>query len=122
MRKNLNRLAICLGAVVLVAIIGVNAIAYRHAYAMMHFTHGVSRTLEPEKLSLAQKLTVLACGVTIPRPESKIPANVLGPITRSFRIDCAEGIKLGAWYCPATNRDTLVILFHGYSGEKSGTV
>ncbi|HWI57265.1 MAG TPA: alpha/beta fold hydrolase, partial [Bacillota bacterium] len=42
--------------------------------------------------------------------------------TRSLRLDDPTGIKLGGWYCPGPIHSPLVILFHGYGSEKSGTL
>jgi uncharacterized protein len=107
---------------VMVGSIALNLLAYRHAYAMMHFTAGKLRTNEPEKLTLGQKAKVLLCGVTIPRPQTSASPTDLGPATSSIRLDCTNGIKLGAWYCAGRSDKPLVILFHGYSSEKSGTL
>jgi len=89
---------------------------------MMHFTAGNPRTHEPEKLTIAQKLKVLLCGVNIPRPQTSASPGDLGPATSSLQLDCTNGIKLGAWYYPGPSEKPLVILFHGYSSEKSGTL
>jgi uncharacterized protein len=102
--------------------ISLNLLTYRHAYAMMHFTAGKRRTNEPEKLTLGQKTKVLLCGVNLPRPQTSASPTNLGPATSSLRLDCTNGIKLGAWYCAGRTDKPLVILFHGYSGEKSGTL
>ena len=108
--------------VVAAATVGLNMLAYRHAYAMMHFTSGNARTHDPEKLTLGQKVKALFCGVNIPRPQTRASPLDLGPDTRSLRLDGANGITLGAWYCPGPVLSPLVILFHGYTGEKSGTL
>jgi hypothetical protein len=89
---------------------------------MMHFTAGSARTQKPEALTLGQKVKVLFCGVEIPRPRTKALPMDLGPATRSLELDCTNGIKLGAWYSPGPSQNPLVILFHGYTGEKSGTL
>ena len=112
-------------ACVIVLVVGfilLNAVAYRHAYAMLHFTAGQQRTPQPEKLSLARKVKVLFCGVVIPRPQTTASMLELGPQAKSLRLDCTNGISLGAWYCPGSNQNSQVILFHGYSSEKSGTL
>jgi pimeloyl-ACP methyl ester carboxylesterase len=97
-----------------------NILACRHAYAMMHFETGKPRTGLPETLSLSQKIGVLLLGVSIPRPHTDLPVSALGPAARSFKFCTDRGVKLGAWYCPALPKSPLVILFHGYAGEKSG--
>jgi pimeloyl-ACP methyl ester carboxylesterase len=107
-------------AVVLVGgFVLLNLLAYRHAHAMMHFTDGNARTREPGELSFAQKLKVLLVGVNIPKPRSSASPADLAPGTQSLRIECANGVTLGAWYCGGQVTNALVILFHGYSGEKS---
>jgi alpha-beta hydrolase superfamily lysophospholipase len=108
--------------VVVAGSIAINILAYRHAYAMMHFTAGNPRTQEPEKLTLGQKVKVLLRGVNIPRPQTRASPLDLGPATRSLRLDDTNGITLGAWYCPGPAQSPLVILFHGYTSEKSGTL
>ncbi len=99
-----------------------NVLAYRHAYAMMHFTSGQPRTGLPETLGFAKKIGVLLWGVNIPRPHTDLAATALGTAAKSLQIKEDGGIKLGAWYCPGPTRSPLVILFHGYGGEKSGTL
>src|ERR1035438_9157490 len=64
-----------------------NILAYRHAYAMTHFTAGKPRTQEPEKLTTGQKVKVLLRGVNIPRPQTRASPTDLGPATRSLRLD-----------------------------------
>jgi hypothetical protein len=102
-------------------IIGVNVLAYQQVYAMTHFTDGTTRTGDPEKLSLSQKIGVLFCGVKIARPRTKLPPTCIAPECKSLTLPGTNGIRLGAWYCPGPPGGPLVILFHGYIGEKSGT-
>jgi len=116
-----RRLRILL-AVALGGFVALNALAYRHAYAMLHFTSGSTRTDKPEHLSLGQKIKVLFLGVELPRPRSDMPPSVVGPACRSLTFPGTNGIRLGAWYFPAPASNPLVILFHGYAGEKTGMV
>jgi alpha-beta hydrolase superfamily lysophospholipase len=103
-------------------IIALNVLAYRHAYAMLHFTAAKERTAQPENLTIRQKLGVLLHGVSLPRPQTKVPPSALGAGAQSLALDSAHGIKLGAWYCAGPAQRPLVILFHSYGGEKSGTL
>ena len=121
-KKKFKRWVVVLVVVVVAGGIVLNFLAYRHAYAMTHFTAGNPRTQEPEKLTLGQKVKVLFRGVNIPRPQTRASPIDLGPSTKSLRLDGTNGITLGAWYCPGPSQSPLVILFHGYTGEKSGTL
>lgn len=105
---------------VAIGVIALNLIAYRHAYAMLHFTSGGAKTDKAEKLTLGQKIKVLLNGVNLPRPHTDLSPSALGLATRAVTIPCVGGIKLGAWFCPCDASNSLVILFHGYGAEKSG--
>lgn len=95
-----------------------NLLAFRHAYAMTHYTTGSPRTGKPETLTFGQKLGVLFCGISLPRPEASVPLDPLGLPGRALDISCTNGIRLGAWYSPAEESNALVLLFHGYGGDK----
>jgi hypothetical protein len=113
---------IILAALLLGGFIALNAVAYRQARAMMHFTTDTARTEKPENLALGQKIKVLFCGVELPRPHSSLSPEKVGPACRGVSIPGANGIKLGAWYCPGAPAGPLVILFHGYAGDKTSLV
>jgi uncharacterized protein len=117
------KLRLGIAAAVLAAVFAaLNFVAYRQAYSMLHFVAGSSRTAKPEDLSLGQKLRVLFCGVDVPRPRTTLLPAQLGPACRNLTIAATNGIRLGAWYCPVSPDRPLVILFHGYAGEKTGTL
>src|SRR5262245_48807314 len=97
-------------------------LAYRHAYAMTHFSTGTARTREPENLTTFQKFSVLLCGVSIPRPQGSVSPTDLGLECEAITIASTNRVNLGAWYCPAARSSAIVILFHGYAGEKTGTL
>jgi len=109
-------------AVLLAAFAALNLVAYRQAYSMTHFVAGGSRTANAENLSLGQKLKTLFCGVALPRARTTLPPAKLGPACRSLTFAGANGVRLGAWYCPLSPDKPLVILFHGYSNEKSSVL
>ena len=109
-----------LAVLVLIGVIAINLIAYRHAYAMLHFTSGGAKTDKAEKLTVGQKIKVLFCGVNLPRAHTDMPPTTVGAAAKAVTIDCPGGIKLGAWFCPCEASSPLVILFHGYGAEKSG--
>ena len=119
---NLRRWLSGLAAAALAGTVALNVLAWRHAYAMTHFGRGFVKTQVPEKLTFFEKAQVLVSGVRLPRPETKIPPASLGPECRAITIPCTNGITLGAWYCPVASSSSLVLLFHGYAGEKTGTM
>lgn len=122
MKPKLKRRLIILLSLLLVGFIALNVVAYRQAFAMMHFTTDTARTDKPESLSVTQKIKVLFCGVDLPRPRSSLSPDKVGPACRAVTIPGTNGIKLGAWYCPGAASNPLVILFHGYAGDKTGMI
>ena len=109
-----------LGALILVAgFAGLNALAYSHAEAMLRFSDGGPRTTTPEQLGLLSRVKVLLAGVNIPRPRSHRRPSDLAPDCRLRSVPGPSGIALASWYCGRGNGTPLVILFHGYSAEKS---
>ena len=96
-----------------------NALAYRHAYAMLHYTTSGERTRKPESLSLWQKAKVLVCGVNIPRPHNQGNPSTVGVPFREATIPSSGTVSLGAWFCPKKDATAVVILFHGYIADKS---
>ena len=121
-KTKLKRRLIILLALLLCAFIALNAVAYRQAYAMLHFTADNVGTEKPENLALGQKIKVLFCGVKLPRPHNRLSPDKVGPGCRAIAIPGAHGITLGAWYCPGPPSNPLVILFHGYAGDKTSMV
>jgi hypothetical protein len=109
-------------AVFVAGFVALNFLAYRHACAMTHFVVSGSRTAKPENLSLFQKLRTLFWGVTVLRPRTTLAPASLGPACRGFTFEAANGVRLGAWCSPVSADSPLVILFHGYAAEKSGTL
>jgi pimeloyl-ACP methyl ester carboxylesterase len=109
-------------ALIVAGIVAMNVMAYRHAHAMTHFGGATARTDKPERLNPAEKIRVLICGVTVPRPRTGLGPSALDPRCRALTIPCNGQINLGAWYCPRSPDAPLVILFHGYAGEKTGTL
>jgi dipeptidyl aminopeptidase/acylaminoacyl peptidase len=120
--RKLKRWLGILAAVAVTGVIALNLLANRHAYAMMHFSTGGAKTEQAEELTRFQKLKVLFQGVNLPRPQTTVPPTALGSKGEAVTIDENDGVKLGAWYCPGESSSPLVILFHGYGGEKSATL
>jgi hypothetical protein len=122
LKKKLKRWGLTVAVLFLGGFAALNILAYRHAHAMMHFAASNPRTGEPETLTAGQKLRVLFSGVNLPRPRASVSTASLGTACQSISVDCSNGVRLGAWYCPAADQGPLVVLFHGYAGEKTGTL
>ena len=119
MKTKSRRWIISLLAAIMTGLIILNVLAYNHAYAMLHFTRGGSRTEKPEILTSGQKFKVLLVGVNVPRPHSERQPSDLAEQCRSLSIPSPDGVRLGAWYVDQGRQTPLVMLFHGYGAEKS---
>ena len=98
---------------------GANVMAYRHAHAMMNFVTTGARAIKPEGLSFGTKAKLLFTGVDVPRPAAEHDPAELAADTRVLSIDGSDDITLEAWYCDRGRETPLVILFHGYTAQKS---
>lgn len=92
-----------------------NVVAIFHAYRFTHFSESQHvKTQDAKKLSTGQKISALFFGINNPRPENDtIPACTYETITLKSNktIEC--------WRIPVENAKGTVVLFHGYSGDKS---
>lgn len=92
-----------------------NVVAILHSYKFTHFADSkTEKTKSAKKLTTAQKIETLICGVTMPRPENKTL-----PSADFETIKLKSNKEIECWYIKATNPIGTVILFHGYGGEKS---
>ena len=103
----------------LAAFAALNALAWRHARAMLRYSPSGARTEKPEELALFAKLRLLLAGVNLPRPEDPRPPSALAPDAQVLSIPVADGIRLCAWHANAGPSAPLVVFFHGYSTEKT---
>lgn len=105
--------------VALIGFVALNAVAYRHARAMLWFARGGERTVRPERLTTLGKVGVLLSGVRVPRPENdRTPAN----ITLSYEvltIPVNQLVTVQAWRIRVEKPQGISILFHGYASSKS---
>jgi uncharacterized protein len=99
--------------------VALNVVAAHHARAMLRYAPGGERTRSPEALALFPKIRVLLSGVQIPRPEDGRPPSVLSAECRVLSIPVSGDIALSAWHVDRGLEAPLVLLFHGYSTEKS---
>jgi hypothetical protein len=100
------------------AFIGLNLIAYKHAYAMLHFTQYGQRTEPPEALSLWQKFKILLTGVNIPKPTNNVTPNNWGLPCEVHHFQTKDGLELEAWYIPHPQTNGIILMFHGYALSK----
>lgn len=92
-----------------------NMVAFFHAHKFTHFTENpVEKTKDPKNLSAFEKGKTLLFGVNNPRPvNNKIP----GQPYETIRLRSNKEIE--GWRIKAENPKGTVIIFHGFSGEKS---
>jgi dipeptidyl aminopeptidase/acylaminoacyl peptidase len=97
----------------LIGIVIVNGVAYMHAYRFTHFSKEGVRT-NPDELGAIDKLGIIITGVKNPRPAHKSKPDAVHE-TITIKSDMA----LEGWLFNTANPEGTVIMFHGYSGEKS---
>jgi alpha-beta hydrolase superfamily lysophospholipase len=100
----------------LVSFVLLNVITIFHAYKFTHFLENEdsNRTKSPTELSILEKIPLLFFGVNNPKPNFKgeVPANY-----SSKKIN--SNVELEIWENILPNSKGTVLLFHGYSSEKS---
>jgi alpha-beta hydrolase superfamily lysophospholipase len=108
-----------LAIALLVAVLGLNGVAWMQARAMTHYAANGTRTPKPEELSFAGKIGTIFTGVTVTRPRNEhSPADVgLRYETRSIPVGQAGG-TLEAWYVPSDAPRGIVLMFSGYAESK----
>lgn len=101
--------------IILILFILGNVMVYNHAYQFTHFTAGEGIRKKPENLNLSEKIKILFCGAQIPKRRNKVL-----PKQGFETIYIQSHEKLEGWFIEQSNPKGVVILFHGYSGSKSG--
>jgi len=118
--KKMAKRWLAIGALVVIAgFAGLNALAFNHAEAMLRFSDDGPRTTAPERLGLLSRVKLLLAGVNVPRPASHGHPSELAPDCRALSVPGPSGVTLASWYCNRGRETPLVILFHGYSAEKT---
>ena len=118
--KSLKKRLCILALIALLLFLLLNVMAYRHARAFFFYTENGQRTLSPEELSWQQKASVLVRGIHVPKPKAHTAPGDFGMPFRSITVPGRDGLALGAWLIPHENAASTVVMFHGYSSEKSG--
>jgi uncharacterized protein len=103
-----------------VAFVLLNVVAYFHAYKFTHFADSnLQKTKNPEKLTTVDKVKTLVFGVSNPKPTNKAKP------TRFETVELQSNKKISCWYATKKYNSIqdstkgTIILFHGYSAEKS---
>jgi alpha-beta hydrolase superfamily lysophospholipase len=92
-----------------------NVVAFFHAYKFTHFSKAkMTRTKDPAKLSATQKLNTLIFGVNNPRP-----TNNRHPSQKFETVILKSNKEIKCWYIPHSTSKGTVIIYHGFSGNKS---
>ena len=91
-------------------------ISCNHAYKFTHFAEKSSpKSGKPEYLPFTEKLKVIFWGINNPKP-----VNYHQPARTHETITIQSKEKLETWLIEPENPKGTVLLFHGYSGSKSG--
>jgi uncharacterized protein len=95
-----------------------NVLAFFHAYKFTHFSNlKLENERTGNKLSTTEKIKALIFGVNNPRPNNnQFPAQNY----ESFKLKSNREIE--CWSIKTENAKGTIILFHGYSGDKSSMV
>lgn len=114
MKKKKSLLKKSLYLVVLI-FIGLNLVAFFHAYKFTHFdSNSIKKTENPKELTIIGKTKTILFGVNNPKPVNKA-----FPTQHFETIKLKSDIEIECWSIKANNSKGTVILFHGYGGEKS---
>ena len=99
----------------LLVFILMNILAFVHAYKFTHFSKEVYKKTKAEQLSFTDKLGLAITGVSNPRPRNTALPNFLYKtitLQSNYRLEC--------WVSDVDSAKATVLMFHGYTGEKSG--
>jgi uncharacterized protein len=109
--KTLKRLRLIL----LILFVAMNTVAYFHAYKFTHFAEtNIEKTKNPKELGIINKIKALIFGINNPKPINKVNP------TRPFEtITLQSSKKIECWHIKIDSSKGTVIVFHGFSGNKS---
>jgi len=93
-----------------------NIVAFFHAYKFTHFAdNNFAKTKSPDKLTPLDRIKTLLFGLNNPRPKNaKFPTQKF----ETVKLESNKSIEI--WHIKSDSAKGTVVLFHGYSGEKSG--
>lgn len=92
-----------------------NIIAFFHAYKFTHFSEtSTSKTKSSNQLNTIEKLKVMLVGVSNPKP-----INTIFPTQPYSAITLQSNKAIECWEQKVEDSKGIVLLFHGYGGNKS---
>lgn len=95
-----------------------NIISIFHAYKFTHFSDELAiKTKTPKHLTTGQKIKTLFFGVSNPRPENKTT-----PQENFEVVKLKSNKEIECWSIEVEKSKGTIILFHGYSSEKSSLI
>lgn len=104
--------------VVMLALIGMNALAWQHAWSMTHFADPNEPIPAPETLSPGDWVRLALFGVPLPRPQNHHTPADMGYAYEEHRITLPHDEWLEAWLVSHPQPRGVVLLFHGYAASK----
>jgi uncharacterized protein len=105
-----------IGWTLLTGFLAINIIAFMHAYRFTHFSDTEKSRTDPKNLSAGTKARVLLLGIDNPKPRPYCKPDTF------TTVHIKSDVILETWHITVPRAKGTVILFHGYSGEKSSLV
>ncbi len=104
----------------MLAIVGVNAVAFMLAWAMTHFEARAETVAHYRGSSPWDKVASVSRNLSLPRPQSPpVPPRWAREKCTTLRYPGAGNLELEAWRVAGEAGRPKVLLFHGYAGCKS---
>ncbi|MEZ6189539.1 MAG: hypothetical protein R3F62_31635 [Planctomycetota bacterium] len=98
------------------AVLALNALAYRHAGAFVHYRRGGVSSAAPEALGPWGRVRTLLGGVEVARPENRRDPGALG-LAFSVHV-LPEEPRLEVWRVPAEGARGVALLVPGYAARR----
>lgn len=102
-----------------IAFLGLNALAYFHAYRMTHFVDSGERPATPLERSTSQKIAALLFGVEVPKPANSSNPSDWGYAFETLTFRAADDVELEGWWIPLEDARGTTVLVHGYAAAKA---
>ncbi len=100
--------------VILAGLIFLGIISYVHAYRFTHFSDSSKPRTDPKKLTVGDKIGLLFTGIENPHQ-----ADTLLPSLPYQTFTIQSDKKLESWLMPQDSSKGMILIYHGYAGNKS---